>query len=140
MIIFALKSNGYDYDNMQVRIMILAHSHRHTVTPSVGNCLSRMIKLATTSPLEAYLRHLLADEEFSESACEWVVILFLLRTFCRPTALTDIFKFYGTVSKWADQTAQFVGRIDGNEVVVNVLENPPSYPLIGVVYYGNTIK
>ena len=90
--------------------------------------------------LETYLRHRLADEEFRGHACEWVVILFLLRTFFRPTALTDVFKFYGAVPKWAGRTAQIVGRIEGNEVVVNVLENPPSYPSLGVVYYGNTIE
>ena len=87
--------------------------------------------------LETYLRHPLADKEFRGHG---VVILFLLRTFCRPTVLSDVLKFHGAVPEWADMKARIVGRIEGKEVAVNVLENPPRYPSLGVVYYAKTIE
>ena len=90
--------------------------------------------------LENNLRHPLADTDYRGHAFEGLVILFLLRTFCRPTVLSSVFKFHGTVPKWADMMAQIAGCIKGEEVPVNVLEIPPRYPSLGVVYYADTIE
>ena len=91
--------------------------------------------------LENNLSHLLADTEYRGHAFEGVVILFLLRTFCRPTVLSTVFKFCGTIPDWADALTQIAGRLqDGVEVPVNVLEIPWRYPSLGVVYYAHTIE
>ena len=70
-----------------------------------------------------------------------VVILFLLRKFCRPTALNTVFKFCGNIPSWADTLTQIAGHLQGGlEVPVNVLEIPWRYPLLVVVYYADTIE
>ena len=87
--------------------------------------------------LENNLRHPLADIDYCGHAFEGVVILFLLRTFCRPTVLSTVFKFHGTFPNWAHTKTQIAGRLEGGYVPVNVLEIPPRYPLLGVVYYAD---
>jgi len=91
--------------------------------------------------LEVNLSHPLADTDYRGHAFEGVVILFLLRTFCRPTVLSTVFKFRGTIPNWADTLTQIAGRLQGGlEVPVNVLEIPWRYPSLGVVYYADTIE
>jgi hypothetical protein len=127
--------------HVEYGIAHLRQDHRgEIIEPLAFLSIVRWLENQKDLSLETYLRHPLADEEFRGNACEWVVILFLLRTFCRPTALSDVFNFHGTVPEWADEMAQIVGRINGKDVVVNVLENPPRYPSLGVVYYGKTIE
>lgn len=87
--------------------------------------------------LETNLRNEVANQEFRGPAFEEVVILFLLRTFCRPTALNSVFKFHGTVSEWAGVETQIVGRVGDMD---NVFDSPPRYPSLGVVTYAKTIE
>jgi len=89
--------------------------------------------------LEENLIHKLADETRGY-AFEEVVILFLLRTFCRPMALNSVFKFHGTVPEWAGLETYTVGHINDKEVPVNILEDLPRNPSLGVVHYGNSIE
>ena len=74
----------------------------------------------------SHLRQQLADGGY---AFEGLVILFLLRTFCRPTVLSSVFMFP------PDTMTQIVGLFQGEEVQVDALEIPPRYSL-GVVYYA----
>ena len=90
--------------------------------------------------LENDVRHPLADADHRGHAFEGVVILFLLRTFCRPTVLSRVFKFHGTLPNWAHTRTQIAGRLEGRYVPVNVLEIPPMYPSLGAVYFADTIE
>ena len=91
--------------------------------------------------LTANLSHPLADPDYRGNAFEGVVILFLLRTFCRPTVLSTVFKFHGTIPDWANTLTQISGRLRGGlEVPVNVLEIPWRYSSLGVVYYADTLE
>ena len=60
--------------------------------------------------LETNLRHPLADVDYHGNAFEGVVIL---RTFCRPTVLSTVFKFHGTLQNWAHTWTQIAGRLGG---------------------------
>ena len=127
--------------HVEYGIAHLRKDHRgEIIEPLAFLSIVRWFETQEDLSLETYLGHLLADEDLRGHACEWVVILFLLRTFCRPTVLSDVFKFHGAVPEWADMKAHIVGRIEGKEVEVNVLENPPRYPSLGVVYCANTIE
>jgi len=90
--------------------------------------------------VEASLRHTLAIQPYRGYAFEELVILFLLRTFSRPTALNSVFKFHGTVPEWAGAETHLVGRLEDREVPVNVLDCPPRYPSLGVVYFADSIE
>jgi hypothetical protein len=129
------------HKHVEYGIARLRNDHRgEIIEPLAFLSIVRWFETQIDISLEANLRLRLADEELRGHACEWMVILFLVRTFCRPTVLSSVFKFHGTVPKWADMPAQMVARMEDGEVVVNVLENPPRYPSLGVVYYANTIE
>lgn len=89
--------------------------------------------------LDENLFHKLGDQTRGY-AFEEVVILFLLRTFCRPTALNSVFKFHGTVPEWAGSETYIVGYLNDEEVPVNILEDPPRNPSLGVVQYAESIE
>ncbi len=90
--------------------------------------------------LEENLIHKLADQSSRGYSFEEVVILFLLRTFCCPTALNSVFKFHGTVPEWAGSETYIVGHLNDKEVPVNILEDPPRHPSLGVVHYAKSIE
>lgn len=90
--------------------------------------------------LEANLIQDLGNQPYRGYAFEEVVILFLLRTFCRPTALNSVFKFHGTVPEWAGSETFIVGHLNDEEVPVNILEDPPRHPSLGVVQYAKSIE
>jgi hypothetical protein len=55
-------------------------------------------------------------------------------------ALNLVFKFHGTVPEWAGLETYTVGHINDEEVLVNIFENLPRHPSLGVVHYANSIE
>lgn len=90
--------------------------------------------------MEENLIHNLVDQNSCGYAFEEAVILFLLRTFCRPTPLNSVFKFHGVVPEWAGAETYIVGHLNDEEVPVTILEDPPRHPSLGVVHYAKSIE
>ena len=109
------------------------------IEPLVFLSVVRWLETQKDLCLEENFIHKLADETRGY-AFEEVVILFLLRTFCCPMALNSVFKFHGTIPEWAGLETYIVGHINDKEVPVNILENLPRHPSLGVVHYANSIE
>jgi len=127
--------------HVEYSIAHLRNDHRgEIVEPLVFVSIVTWLETQKDLCVEASLRHALAIQPYRGYAFEELVILFLLRTFSRPTALNLVFKFHGTVPEWADAETHLVGRLEDREVPVNVLDLPPRYPSRGVVYFADSIE
>jgi hypothetical protein len=129
------------HKHVEYGIAHLRNDHRgEIVEPLVFVSIVTWLETQKDLCVETNLRHILAIQPFRGYAFEELVILFLLRTFSRPTALNSVFNFHGTVPEWADSETHLVGRLEDREVPVSVLDFPPRYPSLGVVYFADSIE
>ncbi|KAM6498794.1 hypothetical protein JOM56_006742 [Amanita muscaria] len=110
------------------------------VEPLAFLSLMKWLERQPTVNLQTSIRLRLANQESRGPAYEQLVVLYLLRVLRYPVPLSTIFEFHGTPPRWADEMAQIVGRLDGTDVVVDVLGNAPENPGLGVVHYAAGIK
>jgi hypothetical protein len=65
--------------------------------------------------------------------------LYLLRMLRYPVPFSTIFDFHST-PVWENDMAHIVGRLDGNDVPVDVLGDAPQNPGLGVVHYAASVE
>ena len=111
----------------------------HIVEPLAFLSLMKWLEKKKHINLGANIGSRLSSQASRGDAYEEVIILYLLRMLCYPVPFNTIFDFHST-PVWENDMARIVGRLDGNDVPVDVLEDAPQNPGLCVVHYAASIE
>jgi hypothetical protein len=118
----------------------LRQGHKgHIVQPLAFLSLMKWLEKQNHVSLAANIRSRLGFQASRGDAYEELIILYLLRTLRYPVPFNTIFDFHSTPD-WENDMAHIVGRLDGNDVPVDVLGDAPQNLALGVVHYAASIE
>lgn len=118
----------------------LRQGHKgHIVEPLAFLSLMKWLENQNHVNLAANIRSRLGFQASRGDAHEELIILYLLRMLRYPVPFNTIFDFHIT-PVWENDMAHIVGRLDGNDVPVDILGDAPQNPGLGVVHYAASIE
>jgi hypothetical protein len=101
--------------------------------------LMKWLEIQKHLNLEANIRLRLGFQASRGDAYEELIILYLPRMLCYPVPFSTIFDFHST-PVWENDMAHIVGRLDGNDVPVDILGDALQNPGLGVVHYAASVE
>lgn len=116
------------------------HHQGEIIEPLAFLSVLRWLETQEDLNLDQNLRMRLGQQDSRGQAVEELTILYLLRAFRYPAALSSVFAFHGTAPSWADEETQIVARLNGEYVPVDVLGQSPQNPALGVVHYAGGVQ